>query len=190
MPFELVVIGTSLGGFSALKALLGALQPPFPSAIAIVQHRHKESGALMGGYMQQYTTLPVHEAEDKDELLPGHVYLAPADYHLLVEHGYVTLSVDEPVCFARPSIDVLFESAADAYGKRVIGIILTGANRDGTNGLARIKAKGGVAIVQDPATAEIGMMPQLAIAKTAVDAILPLPEIAPYLVKLLSRVRS
>ncbi|MBW4470458.1 MAG: chemotaxis protein CheB [Stenomitos rutilans HA7619-LM2] len=190
MPFELVVIGTSLGGFSALKALLGALKSPFPLAIAIVQHRHKESGTLMSGYMQQYTTLPIHEAEDKDELLPGHVYLAPADYHLLVERGHLTLSVDDPVCFARPSIDVLFESAADTYGKRVIGIILTGANRDGTNGLARIKAKGGVAIVQDPVTAEIGMMPQLAIAKTAVDAILPLPEIAPYLVHLLSCVRS
>lgn len=190
MSFELVVIGTSLGGFSALKALLGALKLPFPAAIAIVQHRHKESGKLMSGYMQQYTPLPVHEAEDKDELLPGHVYLAPADYHLLVERGYITLSVDDPVCFARPSIDVLFESAADAYADRAIGIILTGANQDGTNGLARIKARGGVAIVQDPATAEIGMMPQLAIAKTVVDAILPLPEIAPYLMNLLSPVRS
>jgi len=190
MRFELVVIGTSLGGFSALKVLLSGLKKPFPLAIAIVQHRHKESGSLMSGYMQQYTTLPVHEAEDKDELLPGHVYLAPADYHLLVEQGSVTLSVDEPVCFALPSIDVLFESAADTYADRAIGIILTGANRDGTNGLARIKACGGVAIVQDPATAEIGMMPQLAIATTKVDAILPLPDIAPYLVDLLSRVRS
>ncbi|XGV95380.1 MAG: chemotaxis protein CheB [Leptolyngbya sp. BL-A-14] len=190
MGFELVVIGTSLGGFSALKALLGGLKQPFPLAIAVVQHRHKESGTMMSGYMQRYTTLPVHEAEDKDELLPGHVYLAPADYHLLVERGYVTLSVDEPVCFARPSIDVLFESAADAYADRTIGIILTGANRDGTNGLARIKACGGVTIVQDPTTAEIGVMPQLAINQTHVDAILPLPEIAPYLVNLLSSVRG
>lgn len=190
MGFELVVIGTSLGGFSALKTLLGGLTRSFPLAIAVVQHRHKESGSSMSGYMQRYTTLPVHEAEDKDELLPGHVYLAPADYHLLVERGYMTLSIDEPVCFARPSIDVLFESAADAYADRVIGIILTGANRDGTNGLARIKACGGVAIVQDPITAEIGMMPQRAIAKTHVDAILPLPEIAPYLSNLLSCVRS
>lgn len=190
MRFELLVIGTSLGGFSALKVLLGGLTKPFPVAIAIVQHRHKESGTGMSRSMQQYTHLPVHEAEDKDELLPGHIYLAPADYHLLVERGYLTLSVDEPVCFARPSIDVLFESAADAYADRVIGIILTGANRDGTNGLARIKACGGLAIVQDPATAETGIMPQAAIARTRVDAILPLPDIAPYLVNLLSHVRS
>ncbi|PSB23982.1 chemotaxis protein CheB [Stenomitos frigidus] len=190
MAFELVVIGTSLGGLSALKVLLGGLADPFPLAIAVVQHRHKESGHVMSEYMQQYTTLPVLEAEDKDELLPGHIYLAPADYHLLIEWGYLTLSVDEPVCFARPSIDVLFESAADAYADRAIGIILTGANRDGTNGLARIKACGGLTIVQDPATAETGMMPQAAIATTKVDAILPLPDIAPYLVNLLSRVRS
>jgi two-component system, chemotaxis family, protein-glutamate methylesterase/glutaminase len=190
MAFELIVIGTSLGGLSALKVLLGGLIAPFPLAIAVVQHRHKESSHVMGGHIQQYTTLPIFEAEDKDELLPGHVYLAPADYHLLIERGYMTLSVDEPVCFARPSIDVLFESAADAYADRVIGIILTGANRDGTNGLARIKACGGLTIVQDPATAETGVMPQAAMTKTAVDAILPLPEIAPYLVNLLSPVRS
>lgn len=190
MGYELLVIGTSLGGFSALKMLLGGLTKHFPLAIAVVQHRHKDSGSMMSGSMQQYTHLVVHEAEDKDELLPGHVYLAPADYHLLVERGYLTLSVDEPVCFARPSIDVLFESAADAYADHTIGIILTGANRDGTNGLARIKACGGLAIVQDPATAETGIMPQAAIANTSVDAILPLPDIAPYLVNLLARVRS
>ena len=190
MAFELLVIGTSLGGFSALKVLLGGLAQPFPLAIAIVQHRHKDSSPSMEVSIQQYTPLPVHEAEDKDELLPGHVYLAPADYHLLVERDYLTLSVDEPVCFARPSIDVLFESAADAYAERAIGIILTGANRDGTNGLARLKARGGLAIVQDPATADTGMMPQAAIATTRVDAILPLPDIAPYLVNLLARLRS
>jgi two-component system chemotaxis response regulator CheB len=190
MHFKLLVIGTSLGGFSALKVLLGGLMPPFPLAIAVVQHRHKESGSLMSGSMQQYTKLSVHEAEDKDELIPGHVYLAPADYHLLIERDYLALSVDEPVCFARPSIDVLFESAADVYADRTIGVILTGANHDGTNGLARIKACGGLAIVQDPATAEISIMPQAAIEMTRVDAILPLRDIAPYLVNLLCRARS
>ncbi|HEY9884450.1 MAG TPA: chemotaxis protein CheB, partial [Thermosynechococcaceae cyanobacterium] len=103
MRFKLLVIGTSLGGFSALKVVLGGLTPPFPLAIAVVQHRHKESGSLMSGSMQQYTKLSVHDAEDKDELIPGHVYLAPADYHLLIERDYLALSVDEPVCFARPS---------------------------------------------------------------------------------------
>lgn len=190
MRFEVLVIGTSLGGFSALKVLLGGLTKSFPLAIAVVQHRHKDSGDLMSSSMQQHIKLPIHEAEDKDELLPGHIYLAPADYHLLLNQSYLTLSVDEPVCFARPSIDVLFESAADAYTHRTIGIILTGANRDGTKGLARIKACGGLTIVQDPATAETSIMPQAAIATTEVDAILPLPEIAPYLVNLLSRVRS
>ncbi|XHX77401.1 MAG: chemotaxis protein CheB [Stenomitos frigidus ULC029] len=190
MPFELLVIGTSLGGFTALKVLLSGLVPSFPLAIAVVQHRHKESGSMMSRSMQQYIKLPMHEAEDKDELLPGHVYVAPTNYHLLVERGYLTLSVDEPVCFARPSIDVLFESAADVYTNRTIGVILTGANHDGVNGLARIKACGGLAIVQDPATAETRTMPQAAIDAIKVDAILPLSDIAPYLVNLLCRSRS
>src|SRR5579883_290002 len=179
MRFELVVIGTSLGGLAAIKVLLEGLSDPFPMSIAIVQHRHKESSHAMSHFMQQHTSLPVHEAEDKDELLPGHIYFAPADYHLLVEPNQLALSVDEPVCFARPSIDVLFESAADTYRERTIGIILTGANHDGANGLARIKACGGLAIVQEPATAEMEVMPKAALAATAVDAILPLSDIAP-----------
>ncbi len=188
--FKLVVIGTSLGGLSALKVLLGGLTKAFPPAIAVVQHRHKESGNVLSEFMQQYTSLTVRDVEDKDELLPGSVYLAPADYHLLVEPGYLTLSIDEPICYARPSIDVLFESAADAYMNRTIGIILTGANHDGAKGLARIKACGGLAIVQDPATAEMSVMPQAALAATAVDAVLPLSDIAPYLVNLFVPVRS
>lgn len=189
MAFEIVVIGTSMGGLSALQAVLGGLTQDFPVAIAIVQHRHKESGVMLSQVLQREILLPLKEAEDKDLLHPGQIYLAPSDYHLLVEPGYLSLSTDEPVSFARPSIDVLFESAADIYGERTIGIILTGANHDGAQGLARIKAAGGQTIVQDPASAENKTMPEAAMAATPIDRILPLREIAPYLMHLCSPVR-
>lgn len=149
-----------------------------------MQHRYKESEYFLSQFLQQYLVLPIKEVEDKDRLCPGHIYLAPADYHLLVEPGYLSLSVDEPVSFARPSIDVLFESTADTYREKTIGIILTGANHDGAQGLARIKASGGVAIVQDPASAENSTMPQAAIDATDVDKILPLAAIASHLTQL------
>lgn len=177
MAIELIVIGTSLGGFSALKLILGKLPSAFPVPIAIVQHRHKESQTTLASYLQPLIPLPIREVEDKDEIAPGAIYLAPADYHLLVEPGYFTLTTDEPVCYARPSIDVLFESAADVYRDRVIGIVLTGANQDGAQGAALIKARGGRVIVQDPVTAESAVMPDAAIAATEVDAILPLTAI-------------
>jgi two-component system chemotaxis response regulator CheB len=182
--FKLVVIGTSLGGLSALKVLLSGLPANFPVAIAVVQHRHKDSEDMMSSFLQPYITLPIREVVDKDDLLPGTVYVAPADYHLLVDPGYFTLSTDAPVSYARPSIDVLFESAADVYGEFVIGIVLTGANQDGAKGLAAIKAQGGSTIVQEPATAESPSMPTAAIATAVVDWILPLPKIAPHLINL------
>jgi len=181
VTFSIVVVGTSLGGLSALKLLLGNLSKAFPAPIAVVQHRHKESASDLSRFLQQHVSLPLREVEDKDEILPGHVYLAPADYHLLIEPGYLSLSTDPPVLYARPSIDVLFESAADVYGAQTIGVILTGANQDGANGLATIKARGGWTIVQAPETAESDVMPKAAISATSVDAILPLSEIAPYL---------
>ena len=189
MAFEIVVIGTSLGGLSALKEVLGALTKEFSLAIAVVQHRHKESNHILNQFLQRYIALPIHDVEDKAIICAGHIYLAPSDYHLLVEPGYFSLSTDEPVSFARPSIDVLFESAADAYGDRTIGVILTGANHDGAQGLARIKSVGGYTIVQDPTSAENCIMPKAAIAATRVDQILPLPAIAPHLMRLCSTVR-
>ena len=189
MAFDIVVIGTSMGGLSALQVVLSGLSSDFPIAVAVVQHRHKESGTILSQFLQQQITLPLKEAEDKDLLRPGQIYLAPSDYHLLVEPGYFSLSTDEPVSYARPSIDVLFESAADMYGERTIGVILTGANHDGARGLACIKAAGGRAIVQDPSSAENKVMPEAAIAATTVDRILPLSEIAPYLMHLCSPVR-
>jgi two-component system, chemotaxis family, protein-glutamate methylesterase/glutaminase len=184
MPYELVAIGTSLGGLSALKTLLEFIPKGFSAAIAIVQHRHRESDQALSSFLQHFTVLPVHEVEDKEFIQPGHIYFAPADYHLLVEDGYFSLSVDAPVSYARPSIDVLLESAADVYGERVIGIILTGANQDGVQGLSALKARGGKAIVQAPNTAESPILPAAAIASVAVDWVLPLAQIAPLLMHL------
>ena len=190
-PYEIVVVGTSLGGLHALEILLAGLPKNFPLPVAIAQHRHKTSDDSLSFFLQRQCVLPLVEAEDKDVIVPGSVYLAPADYHLLVEAGsaqghrpYFALSTEAPVCYARPSINVLFESAADAYGEKAIGVILTGASNDGTQGLAKIKAYGGLAIVQEPSTAESPTMPKAAIASVATDWIVPLGDIAPLIVHL------
>lgn len=184
MTYRIVAIGTSLGGLSALRALLKSLPREFSATLAIVQHRHRESDRALSAFLQQFTVLPVHEVEDKERIQPGHIYLAPPNYHLLVEQDYFSLSVDEPVSYARPSIDVLLESVADAYQKQAIGVILTGANSDGVKGLALLKARGGLTIVQDPNTAESPVLPNAAIAAVDVDCVLPLSHIAPRLIYL------
>jgi two-component system, chemotaxis family, protein-glutamate methylesterase/glutaminase len=180
--YELIAVGTSWGGLNALSRLLDDLPNELEQPIVIAQHRSPESpeGGL-GGLLQVHTDRVVRDAEDKDPLERRHVYLAPPDYHLLVEHGSLALSLDDVVQYARPSIDVLFESAADAYGERTIGIILTGANDDGAAGLARIKERGGVAIVQDPETSERRRMPDAAIAAAAADAVLRIEEMGAFL---------
>ena len=181
MSYELIVVGCSWGGLAALGRLLEHLPDEVDVPIAIAQHRGPDSlrGALQAA-LQRHLARPVVEAADKDPIEPGHVYVAPSDYHLLVEPGSFALSVDERVQHARPSIDVLFESAADAYGAGVIGVVLTGANADGAAGLARIAARGGVAIVQDPETAEAREMPEAALA-AAPATVLPLEGIGPFL---------
>lgn len=184
MIFELVVIGASWGGLKATEILLSSLPKDFPLAIAIAQHRRRNARDLLSELLQQHSLLPVVEVEDKLAIVPGHVYLAPADYHLLVEPGNFALSTEAPVHYSRPSIDLLFESAADAYTHRAIGVILTGANQDGAQGLAALKRRGGLAIVQEPTEAESSFMPAAAIAATQVDHILPLAKIAPCLIKL------
>lgn len=184
MPFEIVAIGASWGGLAAVEMLLSGLPQNFPLAIAIVQHRQRNTGKLLRELLQRHSLLPVIEVEDKQTIDPGHVYLAPADYHLLVEPGHFALSLEAPVLFSRPSIDILFQSAADAYTHKVIGIILTGANKDGAQGLATLKKRGGLAIVQEPTEAESNIMPLAAIAATSVDYILPLAKIAPCLIQL------
>jgi len=179
--FELIVIGCSLGGMHALNTILSTLGTEFHVPIAIVQHRHKRSNENLPEFFRRSTHLCVVDVEDKQWIKPDCVYLAPADYHLLVERGAFSLSVDAAVAHSRPSIDVLFESAADAYGERVIAVLLTGMNDDGARGVRRIKHRGGFVIVQDPATAEAPAMPEAAIKAARVDRILPLERIGPFL---------
>lgn len=182
--FEIVTIGCSMGGMLALQTIFEVLPDDFPLPIAVVQHRYRTSNEGLPQFLRRHSGLKVVDTMDKEWIKPGTVYLAPANYHLLVERGELSLSVDERVEFSRPSIDVLFESAADAYGRGVIGVILTGANSDGAHGAAKIKQRGGFVIVQDPATAESPIMPKAAIEATRVDRILPLDRIGPFLVEL------
>lgn len=179
--YELIVIGTSWGGLEALSRLLRDLDDGVHQPIVVAQHRsHDAEDGVLGRLLQGHTRREVSDADDKTPLGRDRVYLGPPNYHVLVEDGHLALSTDGPVQFARPSIDVLFESAADAYGDRAIGIVLTGTNADGADGLARIKERGGVAIVQDPVTSAKRAMPDAAIAATVADAVLPLEEIADF----------
>lgn len=174
MLFDFVVIGASVGGLEAVALLLEQLPPDFSLPIAIAQHRATAPpDGDLAGIWQRSTPLPVREAEDKAPIERGRVYIAPADYHLLVESRELfALSTDPPVLYARPSIDVLFESAADAYGGGVIGVILTGASADGSQGLKAIGERGGCTLVQEPATAECDVMPRAALAATSVNHVL------------------
>ncbi|HEX8156997.1 MAG TPA: chemotaxis protein CheB [Solirubrobacteraceae bacterium] len=185
-PIELVAIGASWGGLAALKDVLAALPVGFGAAVVIAQHRQSGADGRLASLLDAQCALDVAEAEDKQALAPGVVLLAPPDYHLLVEPGAVALSVDEPVHFSRPSIDVLLHSAADAYGQRAAGVVLTGASADGARGLARIAARGGTAIVQDPATAKRREMPDAALAATPAAHVLALDCIGRRLVELVA----
>jgi two-component system chemotaxis response regulator CheB len=184
MAVEIVAIGASWGGLAAIERVLRDLPSCFPAPVVIVQHRRRWSGGGLAELLGAHCALDVCEAEDKQALLPGSVLLAPPDYHLLVEPGAVALSVDEPVHFSRPSIDVLLTSAADAYGDGAVGVVLTGANDDGAAGLARIVARGGTAILQDPATAERREMPDAALAASPGARVLTLGDIGRMLADL------
>jgi two-component system chemotaxis response regulator CheB len=177
----LVVIGCSLGGLQALQVILRTLPGSYPIPIAVAQHRHPSS-EILSLHLQQSSELAVCDAEDQEPFKPGHVYLAPANYHLIVDGRAFRLSVDEAVQYARPSVDVLFESAADALQQLVAAVILTGANADGAVGVARIKQGGGLVLVQDPAESVAPEMPSAAIAMTEVDHVLPLEQIARFLI--------
>jgi two-component system chemotaxis response regulator CheB len=184
MPYSVVAVGTSWGGLSALTKLLGALPADFKIPVVLVQHRSKDSERLLVQLLQDATDLKVCEIEDKDPLTPGTVHVAPANYHVLIEDGYASLTLDEPVRFSRPSIDVMFSSAADTYRSATIGVVLTGANEDGARGLAHIVKRGGLALVQDPKTAEIPIMPEAAIRAVPTVEVLPLETLAPRLIEL------
>lgn len=185
------MVGGSAGGIDALMELLPALPATLQAAVLVVLHLPRDRRSLLVEIFQPRCALPLREAQDKDAITPGAVSFAPPDYHLLVDSGpqgpHVGLSVDPPLHFSRPSIDVLFESAADHYGPRLVGILLSGANEDGVNGLQAIQAAGGLTIVQEPASASMPTMPQAAIAGLAVDHILPPEGIARLLADLHQR---
>ena len=190
MPFQFVAVGTSLGGFNALKTVLGALPKDFPLPIGVVQHRSQDDSDAVAPFLAQHVQMPVIEINDKEPIRKGHVYVCPSNYHLLVDGHHFALSTDAPVLHARPSIDLFFETAAESFGDAVIGVLLTGMSKDGAAGLNKIKEAGGYAVVQDPLAAEGQIMPKAAIASVAIDKILALEEIAPYLAALCAGQRT
>ena len=178
--YDLVVVGTSWGGLAALRTLVSGLPASFMMAMVLVQHRHKDSDHLLRTLLQERTALEVCEVEDKMPLEHGRIYVAPPDYHTLIEPGHISLSTEAPVRFSRPSIDVTFLSAADSYAHRTVGIVLTGANADGSEGLRRISDRGGMAIVQDPASAESALMPTAAVKAVPRARVMPLEEMVKF----------
>ncbi len=180
---EIVAVGASLGGLQAVQTLLRGLPREFGATLLLAQHRRADPASLLAGLLAKHCAIPVVEPEDKTPIERDCVYLAPSDYHLLVEDGHLALSVDPPVCYARPSIDVLFESVADAYGPAAVGVMLTNSNEDGAAGARAIKRAGGRVIVQDPDTAESPVGPKAVLAATEVDAVLPIEAIASALVQ-------
>lgn len=187
LAYDIVVVGTSWGGLAALRTLVGGLPPEYELPIALVQHRHRDADTMLARFLQQHTQLRVCEVEDKQPIEPGRLFVAPANYHMLVEQGYFSLSTDAPVRFSRPSIDVALMSAASAYGHRAVGVVLTGANADGAEGLRHIADSGGMAVVQDPASAEVNTMPAAALKAVPTARVFPLDRIAAFLAALPAR---
>ena len=180
--FHAVVMGVSAGGFKALHTILPMFTKDFPCPLIIVQHRATSEDDFLVESLNRKCKLIAKEAEDKELLKSGYIYIAPGNYHLLVEKDKtLSLSVDEPVCHARPSIDVLFETSAEAFGSNLIGVILTGANSDGSDGVRAIKSNMGLTIAQDPETAEVSFMPNCAVATKCIDFVLPLEDIPSFL---------
>jgi len=178
----LLLIGGSAGSLEVLLKVIPKLRTDIAFPIVIVIHRKDTSDSTLCDLLSSRTKLPVNEVEDKDALLPGHIYIAPANYHVLFESNRsFSLDVSEKVNYSRPSIDVAFESAAEAFGSGVTGILLSGANSDGTNGLRKISELGGTAIVQSPASADVPFMPEHAIQHTRTDRILDVSGITAYI---------
>lgn len=183
--FKVVVIGASAGGLDALSIILGYLPKTVLFPVIIAQHVHPEQGGGLVELLSTQYNLKFSEPDDKDPVRPGVVYLTPPNYHLLVNPDETfSLSVDEKVNYSRPSIDVLFESAAHVWGIHLAGILLTGASSDGANGINEINAHGGLTIAQDPATALHPIMPQSAIDTGAVDQVMAVDEIGQFLAEL------
>ena len=182
---SVVVIGASWGGLAALSQVLNDLPTDFDVPVVVVQHRNRHADNFLARLLQDATPLTVVDVEDKEPLQSRGVYIAPANYHLLVDNGHLSLTTDPMVHFSRPSIDVTFMSAADTYPDSTIGVILTGANDDGARGLRHIVDRGGRAVVQDPATAESPVMPHAAQRAVPEASVVPLTGIAQCLVRMI-----
>jgi two-component system chemotaxis response regulator CheB len=183
-----IVIGVSTGGVEALRTILRALPIDFSVPALIVTHLTPDSGDSLAMLLDELSSIRVKEADELEVPVAGTVYLAPPNYHLQVESGgQMTLSVDPPVNFARPSVDVLFESAADAYGPGLVGVVLTGAGSDGARGLARIHDRGGITVIQNPEEAECDSMPRQALERVKPDYLVSLSDVAQLLMKLAAR---
>lgn len=182
----IIAVGASLGGLAAIQVLLRALPAELGCPVALVQHRRADPDSHLAELLSRHSALPVCEPEDKTPIERNRVYLAPSDYHLLVDRDEFALSVDPPVHFARPSIDVLFESVADAYGAAAIAVVLTSSNEDGAKGALSIKRAGGKVLVQDPAQAESAVGPLAVLAKTKVDGVFRVERLGEALVGLVA----
>lgn len=179
---KLVVIGGSSGSLKILLYLLKNIRPGFPVPVLIVVHRNSHHESLLPELLSSRTDLTVKEAEEKEPVLPGYMYVAPADYHLLIESDeFLSLDYSEKINYSRPSIDVTFRSAAEVYKEHLIGILLSGANSDGAEGMEEIKRHNGITIVQDPMEADTDYMPRQAILRSAPDYILQSNDIAALL---------
>lgn len=182
---EAVAIGASAGAVEALSAILPRLPADYPLPVLVVVHVPADRRSVLATLFQSKCRIAVREAEDKEPVAPGTVYFAPPDYHLQVEADRtLSLSADDPVLYSRPSIDVLFESAADAYGAALAGVVLTGANQDGARGLAAVAEAGGIALVEEPATASASIMPAAALDACPAARALSLDAIAACLLDL------
>jgi two-component system, chemotaxis family, protein-glutamate methylesterase/glutaminase len=185
-PYDVVAIGSSAGGVEALHTLVTALPADLPVAVLIVQHLDPRHKSVLAALLSRHSRLPVKQAVHDEPIRPAAIYIAPPDRHLLVANGRIELSQSQLVHFTRPSIDLLFESVAGAYGERVIGIILTGTGFDGATGIRAVKRMGGTTIVQDPAQAAHSGMPHAAHATGCVDYVLALDEIGPTIVQMVA----
>jgi len=184
-PWDAIVVGGSSGAIDVLNVLLPALPVGLAASVIVLLHLPCDRRSRLVDIFGYRCDLSVLEAEDQQAILPGHVYFGPPGYHLLVDHGpRLALSIDPPVNFSRPSIDVLFQSAADCYGERLLGVVLSGANEDGADGLAAIHAAGGHAVVQAPATAAMRAMPDAALARVPASQVLTPEDIAAFLAQL------
>ncbi|MCF0069185.1 chemotaxis protein CheB [Dyadobacter sp. CY261] len=179
---ELLLIGGSAGSLEVLFKLLPLLRADLPFPVALVLHRRNSADSSLSNLLASKTLNPTHEVEDKEAIVPGTIYLTPADYHLLIEHDRTfSLDYSEKVHFSRPSIDVTFESAAEVYGSKLVAILLSGANEDGTSGLVAVKQVGGTAVVQNPETAQMPFMPHNAMMHSQVDHVFDTMQMAAFI---------